>query len=57
MNTNNKKNPVGRPKTPDYRKKNLRYSKVEDLFLRHLKHFENENDRQLVLSVLEKLRK
>lgn len=46
---------MGRPRTPDYRKKTFRFSRVEDLFKKHLFRFD-EKHRQIVLEILEELK-
>lgn len=47
---------MGRPKTPEYRKKRFRFSAIEDAFNDVLENMENERDRKLVLQTLEKLK-
>ena len=47
---------MGRPSTPEYRKKTMRYSKVEDSLNEVLKEFESERDKELALKFLKALR-
>lgn len=46
----------GRPKKEAYRKLIFRYSKVEDLLQPVISQMQNDNDKQLVLGVLEQLK-
>ena len=46
----------GRPETPSYRKKNMRFSKVEDTFKNNLHRIESDKDRQIILDLLEELK-
>ena len=48
---------MGRPSTPEYRKKIMRYSKVEDGLKETLKGFESERDKEKILQFLEMLKK
>jgi hypothetical protein len=50
------RNPFGRPRTPDYRKKMHRFSRFEDAALEIIKKFESEKDKKLVLQMLEEIR-
>jgi hypothetical protein len=47
---------MGRPVKPEYRKKTMRYSRVEDSFRNILDKFESEKDRKLILNILEELK-
>jgi hypothetical protein len=47
---------MGRPETPAYRKKSLRFSRVEDVFTKNLDKLESENDKKLVLELLEEIK-
>lgn len=49
-------NKGGRPKTEAYRKLIFRYSKVEDLLRPVISKMQNEDDKQLILNVLEQLK-
>jgi len=51
-----KKSKMGRPKTPEYRKKLLRFSAIEDKFNEVIDQIENEKDRKLIIATLEKMR-
>jgi hypothetical protein len=46
---------MGRPRTPDYRKKMFRFSRVEDLFKKNLSKFDEKHQR-IVLEILEQLK-
>lgn len=47
---------MGRPKTEEYRKKTMRYSRVEDTFNQVIDFLESERDRKLIMETLKKLR-
>lgn len=47
---------MGRPKTPAYKKKTMRYARIEKVFGEIYDQFESKKDRDLVLQVLEKLK-
>lgn len=47
---------MGRPESPEYRKKAMRFSKVEDKFKKILKDLETDNDRKLILNILDELK-
>jgi hypothetical protein len=49
-------NKMGRPTKPEYRKKTMRYSRVEDSIKNILDKFESEKDRKLMLNILEELK-
>ena len=49
-------NKGGRPKTEAYRKKILRFSKVEDTLQPFISKMQNEQDKQLILDALEQLK-
>ena len=46
---------MGRPSKPEYRKKTMRFSRVEDSFKLVLDKL-SENDRKIILNVLEELK-
>lgn len=48
---------IGRPRTPDYRKKRFRLSAIEDKFQVVLERMESKNDRKLIESLLDELKK
>lgn len=48
---------MGRPKTPAYFKKQFRYAGIEKRFLEVVEKMESEYDKNLVLSVLEEMKK
>jgi len=50
------KNKMGRPRTPEYRKKRFRFSAIEDSFKEILDRMENDSDRKLVMQTLDKLK-
>ena len=47
---------MGRPRTPEYRKKKFRFSAIEDSFKNVLDKMENQKDRKLIEEVLDKLK-
>ena len=47
---------MGRPSTPEYRKKIMRYSRVEDGLKEMLKGFESDRDKEKILHFLEVLK-
>lgn len=51
-----KNNKMGRPTTPEYRKKRFRFSAIEDTFKEVLGQIENEKDRKLIIATLEKMK-
>lgn len=55
--TSVRKNLGGRPRTEQYRKQIMRYSKIEDTFAKIIEKMENEEDKKLVENALEKLKK
>lgn len=46
---------MGRPTTPEYRKKILRYSKIEDTLKPVIESLKDESDKLVLLKALEKL--
>lgn len=46
---------MGRPTTPEYRKKILRYSKIEDTLKPVIEGLKNDSDKIMLLKALEKL--
>lgn len=49
-------NKMGRPKTPEYRKKRFRFSAIEDRFKERMSDFKNDHDRKLVEKILDDMR-
>lgn len=47
---------MGRPKTEEYRKKTMRYSRIEDTFSKVLDFMESDRDKKLIMETLKKLR-
>lgn len=46
----------GRPETPSYRKKSMRYSKVEDALKNIMEQLSSDKDRLIINKVLEQLK-
>jgi len=47
---------MGRPSKPAYRSKQVRLGRIEDELNQIVQHIENEKDKHLVLSLIEKLK-
>lgn len=47
---------MGRPRKEDYRKKLMRFSKVEDSFRSVIDTMESDRDKKILLQALEKLK-
>jgi len=46
---------VGRPSTPDYRKKTLRYSRIEDTLKPIIENLKDESEKKNLMKALKRL--